>query len=241
MTVRARVSASAASLSFVAALSACSLLNSTDGLAGGPGGSDGDAASTADTGAESDGAASTSDGGTSDGALVDGAIDAGDAGSDALSGPQNLHPNGTFETGIAPWGAYQGTVASDSTARGGTKSLRACTRDGTLDYFTADDGSALGGPVMGATYRAEVWVRTAPGAVVPPSVALWIRSANYTGGFQSIETDNNDGPPLTATWQKLSVTLKITKPAERLGIFVGADQATNACFLIDDVTLVRLP
>ncbi|MBS2018661.1 MAG: hypothetical protein JST00_37690 [Deltaproteobacteria bacterium] len=212
----------------------CSLFTSLEGLSGG--GGDGgspispDAASVAEAGS-TDATTSTDASSTSDADE--------DAGSDAGPAPPNVHPNGTFDTTLDPWAAFQGTASKDTTARTGPFSLRACGKAG-FGYFTADDGSAFEGPVLGATYRAEAWVRTAPGAAVPPVIKIFLRSASFTPDFTSVESTEADGPALTSTWQKLSVTLKLTKPAQRLGIYVGADYVPEACFLLDDVALQRV-
>lgn len=221
-------------LAFFTVCGGCSLLTSLEGFSSGS--PDAGPAPLADAATESGAETGTppTDGGV-DGAIpTDATVDTGtDAGP-----PPNIHPNGTFEASLDPWGAYQGTIAPDATAHTGARSLRVC--GGTnVDYFTADDNSALVGPSIGATYRAEGWVRTAPGAVTPPSINIFLRTVDLSRGFEVVELGQNEGAPLTSTWQKLSVTLKVTKPAERLGVFVGADWVAGACFLLDDVTLQR--
>jgi len=218
----------------------CSILTSLDGLSSPndptPGGSE----------AGPDGTTSANDAGDS-GSSSDALSDTGssadvtvDSGTDSGPSLPNLHPNGSFEANIVPWGAYQGVVTQNDLARTGAHSLRACGNNG-VDFYTADDGSALGAPTIGAMYRAEVWVRTSPGAPAPPSMTLFIRSVNFTGGFQSIETANVDTVgAITSTWQKLSVTITITKAAERFGVFVGADPSAGGCFLLDDVVLQKI-
>ena len=217
----------------------CSILTSLDGLSSRnddqtptPGGSDGAAEGSA-TGDGASASDAPSDTGPTDDVTVDSGTD---------SGPSlpNLHPNGNFEANIMPWGAYQGVVTQNDLARTGAHSLRACGSNG-LDFYTADDGSALASPVIGATYRAEAWVRTSPGAAAPPSMTIFLRSVNFTGGFQSVETaDVQAASAITSTWQKLTVTITITKAAERFGIFVGADPSAGGCFLLDDVVLQRI-
>jgi len=172
-------------------------------------------------------------------ATLDAAADA-DASTDGPPPSPNLYADSSFETSCAPFGGFQGDVTRDKTAHTGSWSCRACTRPTTTDYFTADDGSFHPGPVVGATYRFEAWVRSAPGAPAAPDMLAFLRTANVSGQFTKVEEDVNDIAPLTSTWQHVSVTLKVTAPAERIGGFVGAAHAPDACFLLDDVVLRRI-
>lgn len=220
----------------------CSILTSLDGLsspdneASTPGGDGGGLDGTTSATDAGDGASAT-DASSDTGSSPDVAVDSGTDGGPSLP---NLHPNGTFEANLVPWGAYQGVATQSDLARTGAHSLRACGTS-NVDFYTADDGSALGPPTIGATYRAEAWVRTSPGASAPPSMTIFLRSVSFTGGFQSIETNDAKAPgAITSTWQKLTVTITITKAAERFGIFVGADPSAGGCFLLDDVVLQRI-
>lgn len=219
----------------------CSILTSLDGLSsrnddetpGGDGGGPDGTTSASDAGDGATASDAPSDTGSNPDALVD-------SGADSEPSLPNLHPNGSFEANIMPWGAYQGAVTQSDIARTGAHSLRACGSSNT-DFYTADDGSALGPPTIGASYRVEAWVRTSPGASAPPSMTIFLRSVNFTGGFQSIETNDAKAPgAITSTWQKISVTITITKAAERFGVFVGADPSAGGCFLLDDVVLQRI-
>jgi hypothetical protein len=216
------------------AATACSLLNSVDGLTGGAG------PALVPEGGEGGGGGLDA---TSNGdAVSDAAVEASlirDAGDEAGS---NLHPSGTFEGPTCdPWSGYQGTVEKVTDARTGTGACRICTSPTTTDYFTADDKGQGGAATVGASYRAEAWVRTAPGKAVPGASSLFLRSFSTAGGqFTSLELENSPKKPLTDTWMKLEATLTITKPGGTLNIFVGADTNPGACMLLDDVYLERL-
>ena len=156
---------------------------------------------------------------------------------DTHVGP-NLVPDGTFDS-VCPLGTFQGTVASDGTARRGAKSCRVCTLPATPDYFTA--GSfASSGPAVGSTYHAEIWVRTAPGAATPPGILLHLRTSN-DAPFVQIQKSMTSPRTIDATWQKIEITLQPTIAAARMDLFFGSDTAVGACFLVDDVWLERLP
>ena len=168
---------------------------------------------------------------------------AGDADGDTDAALLELHPNGTFESGIVPWVPYHGTVASDTTARTGAHSLRACAQasmpsDGV---FSADDGGAILAPVVGATYHAIAWVRTAPGATAAPSsVNLLFRTIDTSPAFAEVENVYTSSVAIDTTWTKIETDLKVTKTAQALNVAVTGHYAAGACFLIDDVSVVRI-
>jgi hypothetical protein len=112
---------------------------------------------------------------------------------------------------------------------------------GTTDYFTGGDPFTAGPPVVGTSYHAVAWVRKAPGAATPVGALLFFRTSNATP-FTGIDGANT-GPalPFTDTWQRLEITVKSTKPAEQIDIFVGTDTVPGSCFLIDDVWLEKVP
>jgi hypothetical protein len=228
---RARLAELTAALAIVASTtSACSLLTSLDGLSGSPASDvpDGDARADVDATGSTDAASDTS--ATSD------ALDAGDD-----AGP-NLHPQGTFETGTCdPWVGFQGTLEIVSTAHSGNGACRACTKPSTTDFFTADDNGAPGPGELGATYRAQVWVRTDPTAPAPPTATLFLREASIaSGSFVQLQLNSTPEVPIDATWQRLETTLTFMNPDGYMNLFVGAPASPNACFLLDDAVLQRV-
>jgi hypothetical protein len=163
-----------------------------------------------------------------------------DAGQDE-AGP-NIHPQGTFEgTSCDPWVSYQGTLERVDVAHSGSGACRVCTKATTTDVFTGDDGGQPGPAIVGATYRARGWVRTAPSRVAPGNVALLLRSFTTEGGtFTDIESQNSGGTPITATWTQFATELTITKPGGTLNVYVAGDHVADACFLMDDIVVQRL-
>lgn len=156
-----------------------------------------------------------------------------------LAGEPNLHPNGSFETGCAPWAAFQGTMTHvTSGARTGVGACRFCT-NGSGTYFTADDAGSFGKPVVGAEYAVEAWVRSVDGKAMPPRVSLALRTRDTTK--TKVEgTQVELGTALSTQWQRMRTNLSVTKDAAELAIVVGADRSADECFLLDDVTLVRV-
>jgi hypothetical protein len=232
---RARLAGLTASVGIAAfATSACSLLTSLDGLSSG-GALAVDGAAGADVGTIAAIDASSDASTASDTSAASDALDGGD------NAGVNLHPQGSFETGTcAPWVGFQGTVEVVPTAHSGSGACRVCNSPSTTDYFTADDNSTPGPGTIGASYRAEAWVRADPTAPAPPAVKLFLRNSAIVGGmFTELEGSSSAPIVVNATWQRLEVTLPYTK-AGNLNVFVGADAAPNACFVLDDVVLRRV-
>ncbi len=212
---------------------ACSALVDLDGLAG-----PADAASSAEGGTATDGSGPP-DSGDKDSTTTDATTDAA-ADADTHLGP-NLLDDSSFEDECT-WNGYQGTRSTDSTARTGTKSCRICTAPLTTDYFTGNSLFTAAAPVVGATYHAVAWVRAAPGAALPPGAVLNLRTL-YPSPFTGVERASTSPSltPLTDTWQRMEITLAVTKPAAQMDGYVGSDTAPGACFLVDDVWLEKLP
>jgi hypothetical protein len=171
-----------------------------------------------------------------EGALEAGAADAGaqvDAGLDAA--PQNLHPDGTFESGCGRWQAFNGTATPSSDAHGGSGACQVC---GTGN-FSLDDKGFLATPPDGR-YEASAWVRPAPGAAPPTSWGILLRTVDQPDGgtFQEIQKSAST-PPVATDWTLLSVDLDVTKPADVLNVVVFG--SPSGCILVDDVSAERLP
>jgi hypothetical protein len=222
----------------------CSLLVDSGGLVGpadgaapfSEGGASPDSSSGSSGGLDSGGTDSST---TADGPVIEG--DGSGPGDPEHVGP-NLLADHSFESGCT-WNGFQGVTTTESpTAHTGTKSCRVCTEAATTDYFTAGDPFTFGPPVVGVTYRATAWVRTAPGASTPPGAVMHLRTSN-PAPFASIESAYTSiaGLPFTPTWQKMVISLKVSLAAAKVDVFVGTDTAPGACFLIDDVWLEQLP
>lgn len=178
-------------------------------------------------------------------AAAPGNVDAGSSAGDAASADgdagalPNLHPNGTFDTTCSPWTSFQGTASHvPSDGRTSAGACRFCT-NGSSSYFTADDTGILGAPVVGGEYEARVWVRAADSTALPSKVSLGLRTRDAS------KTEVQDGyvelaTPLSTTWQMLTAKLLVTQPAKELAVVVGATPVEDSCFLLDDVTVVRI-
>lgn len=162
-----------------------------------------------------------------------------DAGDDA--GGPNLHPRGTFEDGTCDgWTSYQGSLSPSTVAHTGTASCMACTAPSTADFFTADDIGSPGPAVVGATYRAEGWVRTAPGKADPGLATIILRNYALDPTFRSLESSGSPDGALDTQWRRFEATMKITQPGGTLNVFIGAQHRPGACFLLDDIVVRRI-
>jgi hypothetical protein len=216
------------------ATSACSLVTSLDGLSNGADDAAPDARGDGPTAASEAAPPPVGRDASDELALAE------DAGARDDAGP-NLHSAGTFEDGTCdPWTSYQGSLGLVTIAHTGSGACRTCTASTTTDFFTADDTGASGDDVIGATYRAEGWVRTDPSAPAPPDVRIFLRNASVAGGsFVDLESSVSPAAPIDATWQHFETSLSITKQGY-LNVFIGATHAPSACFIIDDVTVRRV-
>jgi hypothetical protein len=173
------------------------------------------------------------------GGTVDGGAEAGtDAAADDATPPSNaeIYPDGTFETGCAPWEAFNGTASTSTTAHGGSKSCQICSDPG--GGYTLDDKGFLNSPAPGR-YHARAWVRVAPGH---PQTAFGIllRTVNQPRGpnFEEVEKATTN-VPYADGWQAADVDLDVTLPADVLNVVVYGQ--TPSCILVDDVSAERLP
>jgi hypothetical protein len=152
----------------------------------------------------------------------------------------NLHPAGDFTEGCTGWYPYMSTHAASTTARSGPRSCRVCSKDVPDDVFTADDTGFLT-PPPGARYRAEAWVRAAPGSPVPSGgVALHIRTFQSSPWMQ-FDQASSASIDVDDTWRRLEIELTVTTTDKRLNVYVGGETEPGVpCFLVDDVHVERL-
>lgn len=159
------------------------------------------------------------------------------------SGPSlgpNLLIDGDFEgTGetCGSWSSFRGHEASDTVARSGSASCRVCG-DETTGGFTVDPlGSGVANALPGETYRAEAWVRTAPGQPVSGSIAIVHRI--YDGDEEKDVVYSFRVEP-SGDWQRIELT-HTARVAGRIEVYIQAvASAAGQCFLVDDVTLNRV-
>ncbi len=157
----------------------------------------------------------------------------------APSPSQNPLPNPGFETGTAPWGAWQGSVATSANAHSGSYAAAVSyVGGGTLNMYTIGEGSpaAIQNPQPGQSYGATVWVK-GQGSSVAKNVRLVMRERNLT---TELETS---GPwvALTSGWQQLSASHTIVNAnmADMDIYVVQNNAAAGDSFLADDFFLAN--
>ncbi len=148
----------------------------------------------------------------------------------------NLVVNGTCDVDLTNWQPFQSTVSLSTTARNGAHSCMVC---GTgLPDFTMDDiMPTVASADPGQSFAGQAWVRTAPGAAIPTQVYLEMRDATTQAGEAS------NFVAVTGGWQQVTLTHTVATMTQPLELFMAGKTdapSTNPCFLVDDITLVRV-
>lgn len=174
--------------------------------------------------------------------IGDGGASVPEAGAPAPPSPgTNLHPYGTFDTSCDGWYASQSVTQLSATAHTPPGACQVCTASGATAYFGISDYGVVSKPPVGASYHVTGWLRAAPTQTPAKQLSVMLRTFDTSGGFAQIElAQSAELATVDTTWQKIEVTLEVTKPAEWLHVnFVGVPSGSQ-CFLVDDVVLERL-
>ena len=204
----------------------CTLTTSLDGLSGGA-----DPTVPDEAGAPDSAVDATTDVATLPDTGVDATIEAG----------TNLYPTGGFESGVTCSGqGYNSNLfVSDQNPHSGLYSCRVCGRGTNQPPFSFDQVIPMAPVVVGATYRATAWVRKSTADPPPTDVVSIVARSITNPGFAPVE--NNKSDRLIGTeWRFFSVDFKPTKSADAFDVFVSANYESGTCFVVDDITFVRL-
>lgn len=183
--------------------------------------------------------ASTSDDGLDATADVNPSVDAG---VDAGTNLPNLVVNPGFEApgqDCGPgWYPWRSTAERVSGAHSGAYACRVCknpSEEGpefTINSTEDIDPTAK----IGDRYRASAWVRRAGG--VPTTVELYLRFWNGRDGHVIGVQD----VVLGDAWKYVEVEGTVNGPSTQMDVFVAtAGTRATDCFLVDDISVVRLP
>jgi hypothetical protein len=148
----------------------------------------------------------------------------------------NLIANGTCDVDTASWRPFQGTVSLSTTARTGAHSCMVCGA-GLADFTMDDIEPTVASAAPGESFLGQAWVRTAPGAAIPTQTYLEIRDATT----ESAEASNFVA--VDATWQQVTLVHAVATTTQPVELFIAGKTSapsTNPCFLVDDITLVRV-
>jgi hypothetical protein len=149
---------------------------------------------------------------------------------------ENLVVNGTCDVDTSSWLAFQSTVSLSTTARTGAHSCMVCGA-GLTDFTMDDIDPTVPSAAPGERFSGQAWVRTAPGAAIPTEVYLELRDST---------TQNGEASNMVAvdeTWQPVTLVHVVGSPMQPVEVFVAGKTdaaSTNPCFLVDDITLVRV-
>jgi hypothetical protein len=148
----------------------------------------------------------------------------------------SLVANGTCDDDTSSWQPFQSTVSLSTTARTGAHSCKVC---GTgLPDFTMDDiEPTVASADPGQSFLGQAWVRSAPDAAIPTQVYLEIRDQTTQVG------DASNFVTVDTTWQQVTLMHEVATDTQPVEVFMAGKTdapSTNPCFLVDDITLVRV-
>ena len=221
-----------------ALVTSCSLLVDTSGLSGGAqddsavDGASGDGA-PADT-AMADRAATDAP------ETPDAAVDAAEAGprrnscGGLLFGTPVPLTNPDFELGCSnSWGGYEATITEEtSLVSSGSVACRLCFVAGPDGFFINRTTSM---PVLqGETYELVACVRDVPDAAATTPYAFMIDPPGQVGVQGTAVAPGPTYVPVRAAWT-------VGQPYTGLQIGIRAPTVDGGCFIVDDVTLSKVP
>ncbi len=152
----------------------------------------------------------------------------------------NLVVNGTCDVDTSDWLAFQSTVSLSTTARTGAHSCMVCGA-GLPDFTMDDDNPTVPSADPGEIFFGQAWVRTAPGTAIPTTAYFEMRDSTTQNGEAS------SMPALDGTWQQLTLMHTVGAPTgggpQPVEVLIAGKTdapSTNPCFVVDDITLVRV-
>lgn len=189
------------------------------------------------------------DGGDAPPGVVDGVLEAGTDATTPLPPTDLLAGAGTFEraSGCVSQDSILATfteaVGSDgSVFHGGARSCKLC-RDGSEGSFSIEHAHPTrGNGVPKGTYRAEAWVRKAPGGAAPVAL-LSLRTYRFFPFDDDVSQREDSSPSiLSDDWQRLTIDLVVTQANSRIEASVSfeAPKAPGVCGTTDDIVVYKI-
>lgn len=180
----------------------------------------------------------------SDAAATDASPDSTpDGGPDADVSPGVVVFSEGFETAgptmCSPYNSYHGSARAGSPAHGGAQACLVCRTASGTGGFTLD-GIDVASPRAGERYAAEAWVRVPDGNPPAPSVFLKFRIWADNGAGAEI-TRSGPEVALDQTWRRASLEWTMPMDNPKLNSYTESTGPQDACFLIDDIVIRRLP
>jgi len=149
----------------------------------------------------------------------------------------NLVVNGTCDVDLTNWQAFQSTITLSTIARHGAHSCMVCGA-GQPDFTMDDIMPTVASADPGDSLLGQAWVRSVPDAAVPAQVYLEMRDATTMAGEAS------NFVAVTGAWQPVMLTHVVTATTQPVEAFIAGKTdapSTNPCFLVDDISVVRVP
>lgn len=209
-------------IAFAGLAAGCSALVSLEGLAGTPGG-DIDASAEPDAGFD---VALP----VGDGSVLDAAGDVADGGDPELA------PGGGFENiaaaGCGAWGSTK-VIDPDTRAHTGSRSCRVCSDTGDVFFYPLT--ASINSPPEGSAFRGEAWVRAAAEDGAVGAIVFYFTPTFGDGGETRVE---GSGISPAQAWERVQLTYSVGVDVGR--IYFGLHGNPHNCYLIDDVSVVRV-
>jgi hypothetical protein len=149
----------------------------------------------------------------------------------------NLVLNGTCDVDTSGWQPFESTLSLSTTAHTGAHSCMVCATGGPDDFTMDDVDPTVPSADPGEMFLGQAWVRTAPGAANPTTAYLEIRDSTTQFG------DTSNMPALDDTWQPVMFVHTVGSPTQPVEVLIAGHTdapSTKPCFLVDDITLVRV-
>lgn len=154
----------------------------------------------------------------------------------------NLVRNPSFETDLAGWSSFQGTLTRPAVtgAPDGRYVVQAARASG--DKFSLSDNSGGALPTVpsttaGATYIASAYVKDASSSSVSKPVKVFLREKTPSG---TVVRDSSAGMTLSSSFKRISVAATAVGSGNTLGVRVEqSSAAAGHAFQVDLVTVVR--
>jgi hypothetical protein len=152
----------------------------------------------------------------------------------------NILPNPSFETNISGWGAWQASLtrlaAADAPDGGFAASAQATVAGASYTVQSNQLTIPAGGG--GATYTATGWARAGNASATGKPFYIKIRERTSAGGLVREWTSN--APPLSATFQSVSVTATVVNAGDLLDVRMGqSGTAVGDVGVFDAISLVK--
>lgn len=154
----------------------------------------------------------------------------------------NLARNPSFETDLAGWGSFQGSLTRPAVTGAPDGGFVAQATRASGDKFSLSDNVGSTPPTLSSTtaagtYVASAYLKAASTSSVGKPVKLFLREKTPSG---SVVLDTSVSTTLTSSFKRVAVAATAKGTGNTLGIRIEQSSAVSGnAFQVDQVTLVR--